>query len=72
MKFWSIAWFLYFLLALSSFLQSTRSFLTGDEMEELTKEETITMLYGMLYATDLSWTEKEIIKAAIRYLEEGE
>lgn len=40
-------------------------------MDNLTREETITMLYGMLFC-GLSQTEKEIIKSAIKYLEEDE
>ena len=39
-------------------------------MNDLTVEETITMLYGMLIITGLSRTEKEVITQAIQYLEE--
>ncbi|MBQ7563933.1 MAG: hypothetical protein IJT16_08085 [Lachnospiraceae bacterium] len=41
-------------------------------MNDLTLEETITMLYGMLWAGGLERSEREIIEAAIGYLEKGE
>ena len=41
-------------------------------MKDLTREETIAMLYGMLFIGGLSKAEHEIIESAIKYLEEAE
>lgn len=38
-------------------------------MDNLTKEEVISMLYGMIWIGGLTRTEKEILQAAIDYLE---
>lgn len=41
-------------------------------MEEFTKEETISMLYAMLWMGGLTKVEADAIRAAIFYLEKGE
>lgn len=49
-----------------------RLYSTGEEMNDLSVEEIIAMLYGIKLAAGLSRAEKEVLQAAIDHLERGE